>query len=76
MNNTTHYHDQGTFRVLKVLITVVACLVPFSAVVILYFVKDMGIRLGVMAVFTAAFAACITITTTAALKDIFFATTG
>ncbi|KAK1763653.1 hypothetical protein QBC33DRAFT_548884 [Phialemonium atrogriseum] len=74
LQNTVRYRDEGTFRVLKTLATLVACLLPIAGIAALYVIQDMPGRLGATAIFTALFSFSLNIITTASTKDIFGAT--
>lgn len=74
LQNTVRYRDEGTFRVLKTLATLVACLIPIAGIAALYVIHDMPGRLGATAIFTALFSFSLNIITTASTKDIFGAT--
>ena len=53
------YSDSGIVRVANLIGTVLASILPIAAIVVLYFVRDMGIRLGLVGVFSAVFSACL-----------------
>jgi len=55
--------------------TVVSSLLSISSIVVLYFVSNMSIRLGVVAAFTAVFALTLALMTRARRVEIFAATT-
>lgn len=56
--------------------TVIACMLPITGVIILYFVHNMGARLGIVAAFMAIFALTLAFATDASRVDIFTATSG
>ncbi|KAK3385713.1 hypothetical protein B0H63DRAFT_473466 [Podospora didyma] len=74
LQNTIKYTDEGTFKVLKTLSTLVASLVPMAAIAVLYSIKTMPDHLGAVAGFTALFSFSLSVITSAATKEIFAAT--
>ncbi|CAI6029845.1 unnamed protein product [Clonostachys chloroleuca] len=74
MKNTIVYTNNGAIKVVRGAKTLVACMIPILGIVVLYFVKDQGARLGVIAAFTAIFSVTLSAFTPAAMKDIFSAT--
>jgi hypothetical protein len=74
LKNTIRYRDEGTFRVLKTLTTLVACLLPIAGIAVLNVIQYMPTRLGMIAIFTALFSFTLNLTTAARMKDIFSAT--
>lgn len=74
LQNTIRYRDEGTYRVLKTLTTLVACLLPIGGIAVLYVIETMPGRLGAIAIFTALFSFSLNLITTASTKDIFAAT--
>jgi hypothetical protein len=75
MRNTIRYTDRGTFRVLKTLCTIIACLLPVGAIAVLYVIDTMPARIGAVAGFTALFAFSLSLVTSATVHNIFAATT-
>lgn len=74
MKKTIVYTNNGAIKVVRGAKTLVACMIPILGIVVLYFVKDQGARLGVIAAFTAIFSVTLSAFTPAAMKDIFSAT--
>ncbi|VUC29070.1 unnamed protein product [Clonostachys rosea] len=74
MKNTIVYRNNGAIRVVRGAKTLVACMIPILGIVVLYYVKHQGARLGVIAAFTAIFSVTLSTFTPAAIKDIFSAT--
>lgn len=72
--NSVVYRDDGVFKVIRVIKTLAACLMPIVGIVVLYVVQDMAARLGIIAAFTAIFAFTLCYFTPAGIKDIFSAT--
>ncbi|MCJ1246402.1 hypothetical protein MMC30_003609 [Trapelia coarctata] len=68
------YSEKKLFKLLDMLITVVASLLPISSIVILYLVSSMVARLGIVVGFTAVFSLCLTLVTQARRVEIFAAT--
>jgi hypothetical protein len=74
LRNTIRYRNQETFRVLKVLATIVASLLPIGGIAVLYAIQSMPWRLGAVAAFTGLFSFSLSIIASASTKDIFSAT--
>lgn len=74
LKNTIRYRDEGIFRLLKGLSTIVASLFPVASIAVLYAIHSMPGRLGAIAVFTALFSFALSVMTSASTKDIFSAT--
>ena len=72
--NTVYYSETSILRFTLVVGTILACLLPVASVVLLYLVKDMSTRLGIIAAFTAAFSMALCLVTSARTVDIFTAT--
>ncbi|KAE8453800.1 hypothetical protein EG329_009312 [Mollisiaceae sp. DMI_Dod_QoI] len=70
----TLYEDGRLHRFLNILVTVLACLLPLSSIILLYFISSMNARLGVLAGFTALFALCLALVTGAKRVEVFAAT--
>jgi hypothetical protein len=71
----TSYSDSRIARALDLFGTIISSLFPISSIVALYFVDNMGRRLGIIAAFTAVFSLCLAIMTNARKVEIFAATT-
>ncbi|KIW78473.1 hypothetical protein Z517_08309 [Fonsecaea pedrosoi CBS 271.37] len=69
------YSSSGIQAAVDVVATIISCLFPVGATVVLYFVQSMGARLGALAAFTAVFAFCLALLTNAKRVEIFAATT-
>jgi len=59
---------------LKVLATVIACLLPVVGIVVLYVIPYTSTRIGIIAAFVTIFSFTLNLTTSAHMKDIFAAT--
>jgi hypothetical protein len=70
----TEYIDSYLHTLLSILVTVLACLLPISSILILYFISNTGARLGVAVAFTAVFALCLALVTKGKRVEIFAAT--
>lgn len=70
----TEYTDSHIHALLSISITVIACLLPISSILILYFISNTGARLSVALSFTAVFALCLALLTGAKRVEIFAAT--
>ncbi|KAH6710951.1 hypothetical protein BKA61DRAFT_612737 [Leptodontidium sp. MPI-SDFR-AT-0119] len=69
-----HYKESTLESVLGVLATVVASLLPICSVVALYLVPSNGIRLGMIAIFSACFSLALALMTNARRVEVFAAT--
>ncbi|KAH8803659.1 hypothetical protein F5884DRAFT_681882 [Xylogone sp. PMI_703] len=74
LRNTVVYSDTGIVRFTKIITMAVASLLPIISIVILYVVRNMTARLGIVASFTAFFSVCMGVATKASMEDIFAAT--
>ncbi|KAK4150397.1 hypothetical protein C8A00DRAFT_46194 [Chaetomidium leptoderma] len=74
LHNTIRYRDEGIFRVLKALATLMASLLPVAGIAALYAIHSMPGRIGGIAVFTALFSFSLSVITSASTKDTFSAT--
>lgn len=72
--NTVHYSDSKIAKVAGFFGTVLSCLLPVLAIVILYMVNGMSKRLGLVGLFTAIFSACLWFMTDGRLVEIFSGT--
>jgi hypothetical protein len=70
------FEDQKMYSTISNITTVIACMLPITGVIILYFVHNMGARLGIVAAFMAVFALTLAYATDANRVDIFTATSG
>lgn len=65
-------YDEGTLvRITKLMVTALASLLPIVSIVILYFVKSMKARLGIIALFNVLTSFSLAFFTTARRTDIF-----
>lgn len=69
------YSESTILTVLDICGTVVSSLLSISAIVVLYLVSNMSVRLGIVAAFTAVFALVLALMTKARRVEIFVATT-
>jgi len=74
LRNSVVYQDDKAFKLLKAVATLMASMLPIVGIIVLYQIKEMPLRLGVIAIFTATFSLCLNLITTATVKDIFQAT--
>jgi len=70
----SHYSEAHLTSAVHVLGTVMASLLPISAIVILYFVSSLLARLGIVVAFTALFSFALALITQAKRIEIFAAT--
>lgn len=68
------YKDNVLQKVTLHITTIIASLLPVLAIVALYLVGPMNERLGLMALFTVVFTACLSFFTNATRAEIFIAT--
>jgi hypothetical protein len=61
-------------RAVNILVTLIASLLPITAIVILYFITNAIVRLGIVVAFTATFSICLILLTNAKRIEIFAAT--
>jgi hypothetical protein len=54
--------------------TIIASLLPITAILVLYFVNPMGLRLGLISLFTVVFTVCLSIFTDISRAEVFIAT--
>jgi len=74
-NNLNHYSGSWIQRIASIITTVVACLLPVVAITILAEVRSIGLILGLIAIFTAIFAAGLgVISSSSSRVEIFTAT--
>ena len=69
------YSESKILTILDICATVASSLLSISSIVVLYFVSNMSIRLGVVAAFTAVFSLVLALMTKARRVEIFVATT-
>lgn len=74
LQNTIVYHEDGVFKLIRVSKALAACMLPIVGIVVLYIVKNMAARLGIIAGFTAIFSLTLCYFTSASIKDVFSAT--
>ncbi|KAF2094721.1 hypothetical protein NA57DRAFT_45802 [Rhizodiscina lignyota] len=72
--NTVYYTDSKISSFAALIGAVIASLLPVLAIVVLYFVTEMGKRLGLVAAFTAVFSICLWFLTEGRLIEVFSAT--
>jgi len=73
-SDITQYSDKRLLSIISVISIVLACVIPISSIIILYFVSSMPARLAILAIFTACFALCLSLVTQARKVEIFAAT--
>ncbi|KAH8591691.1 hypothetical protein B0O99DRAFT_718993 [Bisporella sp. PMI_857] len=69
-----HYKESSLESVLGVFVTVVASLLPICSVIALYIVQSDGVRIGMIAIFSACFSSALTLMTSARRIEVFAAT--
>ncbi|CRK29241.1 hypothetical protein BN1708_004917 [Verticillium longisporum] len=72
--NAIVYQNQRIMAFARTFKTIVACMFPIVAIITLYFIKTLPVRLGVIGGFTLFFALVLDKATSASVKDIFSAT--
>ncbi len=72
--NIAEYSDSGIAKVANLVGTVLASVLPVIAIIVLYLVKGMGIRLGLLGVFSAIFSTCLWFLNDGNLVEVFSAT--
>ncbi|PQE07040.1 ATP synthase subunit gamma protein [Rutstroemia sp. NJR-2017a BBW] len=70
------YKEKTVTRVADMIGISIASLLPVLAVIVLYSVHEMLVRLGIIAMFTVVFALALMVTTNAKRVEIFAATAG
>jgi hypothetical protein len=73
-SNIFLYRDSHFYHVANVVGTLISSLIPMSSTVVLYFVKDMPTRLGILCLFTAIFSIALSMVTSGTRVEIFAAT--
>ena len=68
------YEETTLVTYTKSVVTIIAALLPIVCIVVLYVVQSNGWRLGIMAMFTAAFAAILVVFTSAKEVEVFAST--
>lgn len=68
------YSHQTIARFTRIITVLLACMLPIGAIMLLYWVRDMTKRLGLIACFTGVFSISMNIFTMATLSEIFAAT--
>ena len=69
-----HYSEDWALRILSLLSTIIASILPIIAIVVLYVVPSTNRRLGILAGFTAIFALILSVVAKAKRSDVFAAT--
>ncbi|KAK0737376.1 hypothetical protein B0T21DRAFT_410829 [Apiosordaria backusii] len=72
--NTIRYTNEGIFRVLKIICTITASLLPILGIHVLYHIETMEGRMAAISALTALFSFALSLFTSARVKDIFAAT--
>lgn len=67
----SEYSDTHVFAVLEVINTIIACLLPTSSIIVLYFVWSLPARLGIIVAFQVLFSFCLALFTQARRVEIF-----
>jgi hypothetical protein len=73
-SNWHHYDDSKIERVTNVLGTIFSSLAPLVSIIVLSFIDNLKIRLGLVCIFTFLFAGCLAIATQARRVEVFAAT--
>ncbi len=71
LRNSVNYDMEIVNRVGKVITTVIGGLFPVVSIVVLYAIKDMKTRLGVLAAVTVSFSLCLSLATRAKITEVF-----
>ena len=74
MNVLVHYSEDWALRLLSLISTVLASVLPVVAIVILHVVQSTQRRLGILAAFTTIFAFILSVVTNAGRSDVFTGT--
>ena len=72
--NIAEYSDSGIAKVANLVGTVLASVLPVLAIVVLYLLKGVGIRLGLVGIFSALFSTCLWFLNDGSLVEVFSAT--
>ncbi|KIW81816.1 hypothetical protein Z517_04842 [Fonsecaea pedrosoi CBS 271.37] len=72
--NFAEYSDTAITQAANLLGTVLASLLPVVAIIVLYLIEGIGIRLGLVAVFSALFSTCLWVLNDGRLIEVFSAT--
>ncbi|KAI8626077.1 hypothetical protein F5Y19DRAFT_488566 [Xylariaceae sp. FL1651] len=72
--HTVTYSHKSIARFTQTFTVLIACSLPIASIVLLYTIKNMAIRLGIIAALTGLFSISMNLLTTAPLQDIFAAT--
>ncbi|KAI0527818.1 hypothetical protein F5B22DRAFT_5248 [Xylaria bambusicola] len=72
--HTVTYSHKSIVRFTQAFTVLIACTLPIAAIVVLYNVRDMPTRIGVIAALTGLFSTSMSILTMASLQEIFAAT--
>ncbi|KUJ15788.1 uncharacterized protein LY89DRAFT_719498 [Mollisia scopiformis] len=73
-SNLYHYSDSHIIGTIDVMGTVIASMIPLVSIVILYFIRNLGARLGVVCAFTLLFSTGLALVTKARRIEIFACT--
>ncbi|KIM97352.1 hypothetical protein OIDMADRAFT_130539 [Oidiodendron maius Zn] len=73
-SNIFLYRDSHFYHAAKIIGTLISSLIPIGSTVVLYFVKDMPTRLGIVCLFTAIFSIALSSVTSGTRVEIFAAT--
>ena len=68
------YPDSGIAKAANLLGTVLASLLPVAAIVFLHLAQDIGLRLGLIALFSVIFSTCLWFMNDGSLTEVFSAT--
>ncbi|CZR67079.1 uncharacterized protein PAC_16978 [Phialocephala subalpina] len=74
LSEVSQYNETPLLRIVNILGTLVASLLPISSIVILYFVNNAVVRLGIVVAFTAVFSITLLLITQAKRAEVFAAT--
>lgn len=67
----SEYSDARVLAVIEVINTIIACLLPLSSIIILYFVSSLPVRLGIVTAYVVVFSLCLALFTRARRVEIF-----
>ncbi|KAH8798137.1 hypothetical protein F5882DRAFT_395221 [Hyaloscypha sp. PMI_1271] len=74
LSEIAHYPEKALLTAVNILGTLIASLLPISSIIILYFITNTVVQLGVAVAFTATFSICLILLTQAKRIEIFAAT--
>jgi hypothetical protein len=73
-NPYVEYDDRRLLHIATLVGTILASLLPILSIIVLYFIEDFGVRLGLVTVFTLAFTVALRLVTKVNVGGLFTAT--